>query len=172
MMLISNELTVRNAEGSDAELLCGWWNDGRVMAHAGFPNGLGTTAEKIRESLATDSDETGRRHIIELNQKPIGEMNYRNIGDKTAAIGIKICDFSQQEKGFGTVLLRMFIDALFTYYDYERVIWDTNVKNERARHVYEKKLNARNTGVDGKYVNYEMRKCDWAMSQSYIMPEG
>ncbi|MDR1703361.1 MAG: GNAT family N-acetyltransferase [Clostridiales bacterium] len=168
MILINNRLTVRDAGSADAELLCGWWNDGKVMAHAGFPNGLGTTAEKIRESLAGDSDATGRRHIIELGKTPIGEMNYRTKDGKTAEIGIKICDFTEQEKGYGTVLLSMFIDALFVYYGYERIIWDTNVMNERAQHVYEKKLNARNAGIDGDYVNYEIRKCDWSKKPPYI----
>lgn len=34
---------------------------------------------------------------------PIGEMCYYNLGNKTAEIGIKICDFSRQE---GTPCLR------------------------------------------------------------------
>ena len=32
-----------------------WWNDGVVMAHAGFPNGLGTSAAKIEKQIANDS---------------------------------------------------------------------------------------------------------------------
>lgn len=36
-------LTIRQAEVADAKQLAAWWNDGAVMAHAGFPNGLGTT---------------------------------------------------------------------------------------------------------------------------------
>ncbi len=35
-------LTIRQAEVADAKQLTAWWNDGAVMAHAGFPNGLGT----------------------------------------------------------------------------------------------------------------------------------
>lgn len=34
-------LTIRDAMAVDAEQLTAWWNDGAVMAHAGFPNGLG-----------------------------------------------------------------------------------------------------------------------------------
>ena len=40
-------LTIRQAEVADAKQLAAWWNDGAVMAHAGFPNGLGTTEEEI-----------------------------------------------------------------------------------------------------------------------------
>jgi len=54
-MLLKNEnLTIRNASPADAEILANWWNDGDVMAHAGFPNGLGTTPERIAESLSKD----------------------------------------------------------------------------------------------------------------------
>lgn len=44
-------LTIRQAEVADAKQLAAWWNDGAVMAHAGFPNGLGTTEEEIIEGL-------------------------------------------------------------------------------------------------------------------------
>ena len=138
MIIKQGNLTIRNATVTDAEQLCLWWNDGKVMAHAGFPKGLNETPENIRKSLLTDTDETHRRHIIELDDKPIGEMNYRNKGNRTAEIGIKICDFHAQNKGYGTALLTMFIDALFTYYSYDKIILDTNVKNLRAQYVYEK----------------------------------
>lgn len=36
-----NRLCIRNAENKDCEQLAKWWNDGKVMAHAGFPKGLG-----------------------------------------------------------------------------------------------------------------------------------
>ena len=77
MFIRYKNLTIRNAVSADAEQLCAWWNDGKVMAHAGFPNGVGCTPEEIRESLASDRDESHRRHIIELDGTPIGEMNYR-----------------------------------------------------------------------------------------------
>ena len=172
MNLIKGNLTIRNAMLSDAEQLCTWWNDGKIMAHAGFPNGLNTSAAEIRESLATDSDGRHRRHIIELNGKPIGEMNYRDKKDGIAEIGIKICDFSNHEKGMGTDLLRVFIDALFTHFGYEKVILDTNVENKRAQHVYEQKLGFKRLrvnknswtdqlGVPQSSIDYEIHKTDW-----------
>ncbi len=39
-------LTIRQTKIADAKQLVAWWNDGAVMAHAGFPNGLGTTKEE------------------------------------------------------------------------------------------------------------------------------
>ena len=44
-----DQLCIRNAEKKDCEQLAKWWNDGKVMAHAGFPNGLGTTATEIEK---------------------------------------------------------------------------------------------------------------------------
>ena len=175
MILVHKNLMIRDAEASDAEQLCIWWNNGKVMAHAGFPNGVGDTSERIRESLAEDSDETHRRHIIELGGKPIGEMNYRNKGCETAEIGIKICEFAEQNKGYGAQLLSMFIDALFTYYKYKKVILDTNIKNKRAQNVYENKLGFHRIGIrenswrdqTGELqsaVDYELSKEDWSLS--------
>ena len=51
-----NQLCIRNAEKKDCEQLAVWWNDGTVMAHAGFPNGLGTSAAEIEKQIADDSD--------------------------------------------------------------------------------------------------------------------
>ena len=137
MLLKNNNLTIRNATADDAEQLAAWWNDGSVMAHAGFPNGLGITPEEIAASLAGDTDEFHRRHIIEENGLPIGEMNYRNKGGGVAEIGIKICVPSCRNRGLGKRLLRMFIDGLFGQLGYDEIILDTNLNNLRAQHVYE-----------------------------------
>jgi len=129
---------IRNAAPDDAALLYGWWNDGRVMAHAGFPNGLNTTPEKVIAGLAADTDVTYRRLMIEIAGTPVGEMSCRNMGGGTAQIGIKICRFGYQEKGHGSIFLKMLINSLFTDYGYQKIILDTNLKNTRAQHVYEK----------------------------------
>ena len=76
MVLTEGMLTVRDVEPADAERLAAWWNDGTVMAHAGFPLGLGTTAEEVAASLRRDSDWSGRRLILELDGRPIGEMSW------------------------------------------------------------------------------------------------
>jgi RimJ/RimL family protein N-acetyltransferase len=133
----NNNLTIRNATSKDAPILCKWWNDGKVMAHAGFPKGLGTSEEIIIQQLSGDSDEIHRRLIIEVDGVPVGEMNYRNKGNGIAEIGIKICDFSKQEKGHGRKLLSMLINALFKDLGYKKIILDTNRNNLRAQHVYE-----------------------------------
>ena len=145
MNLEFENLKIRNACMEDAPLLARWWNDGAVMTHAGFPNGLGTDANKISESLKQDSEKY-RRLILELNSVPVGEMNYREVNEMTASIRIKICDFSLHDKGLGKKYLSMLISALFYDYGYEKIVLDTNLKNSRAQHVYEK-LGFRKIGV-------------------------
>lgn len=64
---------------------------------------------------------------------------YSNQGnDKTAEIGIKICVSSEQEKGYGKIVLSMLISFLFYDLRYQKIILDTNLNNKRAQHVYEK----------------------------------
>lgn len=136
MRIEHGELCIRNARSADCARLAAWWNDGRVMAHAGFPNGLGTTAEEIEEQIKNDSDDTKRRLMIEYQNRAIGEMSYYNKGEHVAEIGIKICETEYQEKGLGRVLLSMLIGELFLQ-GYDRIILDTNLNNTRAQHVYE-----------------------------------
>ncbi len=106
------------------------------MAHAGFPNGLGTTAEEIKEQIANDSDDTKRRLIIEYRGTSIGEMSFYVYEGKKVEIGIKICNSDFQGKGLGRVILSMLIEKLFSM-DYELIFLDTNLKNTRAQYVYE-----------------------------------
>ena len=136
MYLVHNAITIRNATSEDAPQLADWWNDGTVMAHAGFPLGLGTTAEKIASELESDSDHTRRRLMLLLEGQPIGEMCYRILEDGSADIGIKICESTHQEKGIGRKALSMMIRELLNM-GCPKIVLDTSLKNLRAQHVYE-----------------------------------
>lgn len=141
MFIQYKNLTLRNATVQDAALLSSWWNDGAVMAHAGFPNGIVQKSIEIAARIKEDTEEH-RRLIIALDNSPIGEMNYITCPNqencKTAEIGIKICVFSEQEKGYGKIVLSMLISFLFYNLGYQKIILDTNLDNKRAQHVYEK----------------------------------
>lgn len=158
MNVTFENIFIREATAGDAKQLAAWWNDGAIMAHAGFPNGLGTTADKVREDLLSPASKNSVRHIIEVGGVAIGEMNYRTADavtslnvdradGKTAEIGIKICDADYQNKGYGTKILRLFIRTLFEDYGFEKVVLDTNIKNLRAQKVYENKLGFRRVKV-------------------------
>lgn len=124
------KLLLRNATKADAKQLAAWWNDGKVMEHAGFPNGLGTTEEEVLAGLGEGT------LIIEENEKSIGEACYRVTDKGVAEIGIKICEFDYQNRGIGRIVLSMLIRYLFDN-GFDKVILDTNLENKRAQRVYE-----------------------------------
>ena len=136
MFIRVRDICIRNAEAADCGQLAEWWNDGSVMAHAGFPRGLGTSAGEIAESISHDSDETRRRLVIEYRDRLIGETSFRILEDRSAEIGIKICNPDYQEKGIGRVALSLLIRELFRR-GYPRIVLNTNLRNTRAQHVYE-----------------------------------
>jgi len=123
-------LSIREAELCDAKQLAAWWNDGDVMAHAGFPNGLGVSENDVIAAI-----NNGLMIILE-NERPIGECNYRELEDNAAEIGIKICVEECQNRGIGKKVLSMLIQWLFSH-GFNKIILDTNLKNQRAQHVYE-----------------------------------
>ena len=131
MYLQYHDLTIRDALPADAPQLVRWWNDGAVMAHAGFPLGLGTTVEKEAARLPASG-----RLMLEYDDRPIGEMNWRDVGG-AAEIGIKICEAPMQERGLGRIALSLLIRELFSM-GFVKIILDTNLNNTRAQHVYEK----------------------------------
>ena len=131
MRLQYGDLTIRDALPSDAPQLVLWWNDGAVMAHAGFPLGLGTTVEKEAARLPAPG-----RLMLEYRGCPIGEMSWRD-AENAAEIGIKICDAAMQERGLGRIALSLLIKELFSM-GFSKIVLDTNLTNTRAQHVYEK----------------------------------
>ena len=122
-------LTIRQAEVADAKQLAAWWNDGAVMAHAGFPNGLGTTEEEVVKGLRNGL------LVVEESDRLIGECNYRNIADGVAVIGIMICENDCQNRGVGRKVLSMLIGWLFRN-GYSKIVLDPNVTIPSARHVF------------------------------------
>ena len=130
MNIVHGDLCIRNAESADCAQLARWWNDGSVMAHAGFPNGLGTTEDEVVKGLGNG------RMVIEESDRLIGECNYRNVSDGVAEIGIKICETDCQNRGVGRKVLSMLIGWLFRN-GCSKIVLDTNLTNTRAQHVYE-----------------------------------
>ena len=130
MKLQYENLTIRQAEPADAKQLAAWWNDGAVMAHAGFPRGLGITEQKVVEGLSEG------HLVIEEGARLIGECNYRSRAEGVTEIGIKICETDCQNRGVGRKILSMLIGWLFRK-GYSKIVLDTDLENTRAQHVYE-----------------------------------
>lgn len=64
MYMEQGNLIIREATMADTELLCNWWNDGEVMAHAGFPEGLGITEQEVLIQLQTGTDSERKGRLI------------------------------------------------------------------------------------------------------------
>ncbi|MCL1948627.1 MAG: GNAT family N-acetyltransferase [Turicibacter sp.] len=171
MNLIENQSLIRLATMKDASLLCNWWNDGQVMAHAGFPKGLGLTLSQVENQLEINPLKKLHLFILEFEGSPIGEMNVRDEGDGIASIGIKICEEAFQSKGLGQVYLKLFLRWLFEEKSFRKIVLDTSLKNIRAQKAYEKvgfeKVGVRHqvwlapSGEWFDVVDYELTKQNW-----------
>ena len=155
MNLQYRNLTIRTAVPRDAEQLAAWWNNGAVMAHAGFLNGLGITKEKVIAGMGHG------RLILEENGRLIGEACYRKVDDGTSEIGIKICETDCQNRGLGRIILSMLIAWLFEQ-GFQKIVLDTNLTNLRAQHVYE------SLGFRKLRINYDSRTDQLGQKQSSV----
>lgn len=172
-------IIIREVVAEDAEQLTAWWNDGKVMAHAGFPKGLGTTVEAVTKQIAEQSAKNCRHMILYTGEyvgqkncreecRPIGEMNYREIDASTCEMGIKICEADMQNKGLGKRILSLFIEGLFSECGYKKILLDTNLNNKRAQHVYEQ-LGFRKVRVNENAWKDQLG--DWQSSVDYELTE-
>lgn len=151
-------INIKSATENDAPLLLSWWNNGEIMAHAGFPLGLNIDLNKIKENIAKNNDNR-QLLIIRCNNIAIGEMNFE-IKNKIASFGIKICNKSFQNGGYGTVILKELFKFLFENKKVNKIVCDTNLNNTRAQFVYEKKLNMKKVKTEYNcFTNQIGEKC-------------
>lgn len=154
MRLTDSELLLRRAGEGDAKVLNAWWNDGAVMAHAGFPDGLNQPLEETRRLVRAYAASADRGlWIILCRGTPIGESSWQLVDSTTACCGWKICEADYQNRGLGPRVIRMTLSWLFSEeglrarHPITSVIWDTNLSNTRAQRVYEQKIGAERLGV-------------------------
>lgn len=169
MKLKKDEIVLRTWQKKDADIILKWWDDGEIMAHAGFPLGLGTTKEKIEKMIEAPSKK--ERLIIEIAENKAGELCFEPLCDTVCEIGIKICEKEYQNHGYGTKVLTMLIDYLFHECTFNKIVLDTCLENVRAQHVYEKlgfvKIGIRENcwkdqlGVMRTALDYELTNIEW-----------
>ena len=153
MRIHKDNIIIRSATSDDATWLNKWWNDGKVMEHAGFPNGLEESLEDTIANIKSWEDKLSQLCIIEIDGKLVGELSYRIKGDGAAYPGWKICDSSYQNKGYGPKIIKMLFEFLFTdeninsKFWVEKIVWDTMQENKRAQYVYETKIGAKKIGI-------------------------
>jgi len=171
MRIEKDNIVIRSATKDDAVQLNEWWNDGKIMEHAGFPNGTGESVEDTKKNIERCEGKLSQLCMIEIDGKRIGELNYIIKNDGAVYPGWKICNFDYQNKGYGTKIITMLFDFLFTdeninsKFPINRIIWDTMLENERAQHVYEHKIKARKMGVQENSWQDQLGK--WRSSVDY-----
>lgn len=133
----SDDISIRTAVNDDAGYLLDWWNDGEIMAHAGFPDGLGISREEIEKKIQACGPEKSIL-IIEAGGVPVGEMNYKRMDEERVDIGIKICNSHRRNAGIGTKAIGLLLSFLFEEEGYPVVILDTNLTNTGAQRFYER----------------------------------
>ena len=113
MRIEKENIVIRSVTIYDAEQLNQWWNNGKVMEHAGFPNGLGESLETTLAGIKSWEGKLSQRCIIEIDGKPIGELSHR-IKDNTCLVepGWKICDFNYQNQGYGSKIIIMLLEFI------------------------------------------------------------
>lgn len=169
---------IRLATRNDAALLASWWADGEIMAHAGFPHGIKTDINLLKEKLAKPNKKNLIFILETLKHTPIGEMSY-HVNGRVATIGIKICDFKYQEKGYGTGALKRLITHLFDDLEVEKIVLDTMIENTRAQHVYKRlgfkkvKINEAvwtdQLGQKRTSVDFEFDKDDYTINKLFYL---
>lgn len=158
MRIKKDNIIIRSATLNDAIQLNKWWNDGSVMEHAGFPNGIGQSLDDTIANIMGREGKLSNLCMIEIDDKPVGELSYSIRGDGAAYPGWKICDFNYQNQGCGPKIIMMLLEFIFTdeainsKFPIEKIIWDTDIENKRAQYVYENKIGAKRIG---------MRKDSW-----------
>lgn len=141
MQMTQGDITLRTAVLSDAPILNQWWNDGELMKHVGFPEGIGQSLSETEDNIRSWENKRSQLFIIEQAGEAIGECNiqYRP-NDTTAYPGWKISQVTKQNQGLGTRVVLMLCEHIFRDPAITAIYWDTLGSNERARHIYRTKF--------------------------------
>lgn len=113
-MRIERNIVIRSAVLEDAPILNKWWNDGRIIEIVGLPNGTGESLEETITSIKRLEGKLSQLCIIDIEVVPVGELNYNISDNNTAYPGWKICNSTYRDKGYGTTIINMMLDFLFT----------------------------------------------------------
>ena len=133
------EITLRPTLASDLPDLMTLWNDGRVMAWVGFPDGLGYDAAKIARWFERVRSREDRRHYVVVSSSLgfCGEAYYAvDPGSRRAGLDIKLRP-ETQGGGRATAALTALIHRVFETESAVDSVWtEPAVHNLAARTLY------------------------------------
>ncbi|MBC8591153.1 hypothetical protein [Wansuia hejianensis] len=76
MIIEKENIVIRSANVDDAIQLNKWWNNGKVMEHAGFPKGLGQSLEETTDEIRNWEGKLSQICIIKIDGKVVGEVQW------------------------------------------------------------------------------------------------
>ena len=163
MKLKHKNLEIRLATRNDAEYLCKYWHE----------SGWNISLEDARERLGKGKEQ----HMIEIDGQIIGDIHYGEVENNGAEIGIYIRDENQRGKGYGTITMYIFTDALIHILGYEEILINTGVDNKSMRYISENKFGLipivhenvyqQLSGTYESYVAYILKKENWRNKIDY-----
>ncbi|QUH19507.1 GNAT family N-acetyltransferase [Alkaliphilus sp. B6464] len=154
-MILGKNTIIRPTELGDEEYLYKWWNDGEMMSHATLAFGTLQSKEAIRKSIIKSIEDSSiypkrKRFIIckKDTSEPIGEVSYGDWNERNqkCEFGIKICETSEQGKGYGKDALYHFVDFMFRFLNLNKIELTSMIDNKGAHSLY-KKLGFKEIGI-------------------------
>lgn len=138
--LLSEDIRIKETSLDDLENVARLWNDGEVMFYVGFPEGLGTNAEKLEKWLKWAVSKPNRCHysVYADGIGYCGETFYEvDEKYKLSALDIKLFKESRG-KGIAYKALSFAIEQAFNEGGAEVVYVDPVLENKKAWALYEK----------------------------------
>lgn len=151
ILCASEEISIRKMEDThfDYTLMTKWLSDPEVLFYyEGRDNSF--TIERIKEKYSPRilGKESVNSCIVEFNNSPIGYVQYYYENDKDElgiegyrnpyGIDVFIGETSYQNKGIGTMALKLLIEYLFKTKNADIILIDPQTWNKRAIKCYEK----------------------------------
>jgi len=145
MNVLGSRIRIRPTRREDFSFLQALWNDGSVMRHLGYPNGMHVTdscmerwwsiTPQAQHSDARLSSFATPHCMLELiDGTPIGELLYSLDAHQRARIDLKLAR-AYWGKGLATEALQLTLRELFATSAVSRVIVEPAAENAAARQV-------------------------------------
>ncbi|TVX94721.1 GNAT family N-acetyltransferase [Paenibacillus agilis] len=150
MLFQENELSIRELDHSDVDLLVKWLSDPAVLMYyegRDRPH----NKEMVIESFFGDQESEEKRCIIQYESKDIGYIQFYPIGEEEIqrygyesyqgriyGMDQFIGETDYWNRGIGTQLIRATVAYLIEHKGATKIVMDPQARNERALKVYEK----------------------------------
>lgn len=170
-------LVIRPTRQADARDIQTLWNDGAVMVHTGFPEGLDISLEEVLAWMERmgKNDHVAHYVIHEAELGFVGETFYHaDVEHDLGAVDIKLLPRAWG-RGIGEAALTFALDALFDRKLVRRAYVEPDPANRRAVALYARlgfQVRPRPSFLDDWLSYLELQEADWRRYRSRTLPEG